>query len=131
MGLELFCLSLILYHEARGEPRVGQLAVAEVVLNRVVDSRYPNSVCEVMEQEHDGVCHFSFWCDGLSDNPGDKVLWVEVKTTATQLFYNYPEINLTQGATHYHHKEILPLWATALTRVVQIDNHIFYRWERE
>ena len=129
MALELFCLSLILYHEARGEPRVGQLAVAEVVLNRVVDSRYPNAVCEVMEQQHEGVCHFSFWCDGLSDNPENKVLWAEVKITAQQVFYAYPEMNLTQGATHYHHKNILPAWAKGLTRVVQIDNHIFYRWE--
>ena len=130
MGLELFCLSLILYHEARGEPRVGQLAVAEVVLNRVVDHRYPNSVCEVMEQKHNGVCHFSFWCDGLSDNPEDEVLWMEVKTTATQLFYNFPELNLTEGATHYHHIDILPVWAKNLTKIAQIENHIFYRWER-
>ena len=130
MGLELFCLSLILYHEARGEPRVGQLAVAEVVLNRVMDNRYPNSVCEVMEQEHNGVCHFSFWCDGLSDNPENKELWEEINSTTKQLFYNYPGLNLTQGATHYHHIEIYPLWAENLTKIVRIENHIFYRWER-
>tara|TARA_R100001163_G_scaffold50882_1_gene38292 strand:- start:350 stop:742 length:393 start_codon:yes stop_codon:yes gene_type:complete len=130
MGLELFCLSLILYHEARGEPRVGQLAVAEVVLNRVMDNRYPNSVCEVMEQEHNGVCHFSFWCDGLSDNPENKELWEEINSTTKQLFYNYPGLNLTQGATHYHHIEIYPIWAENLTKIVRIENHIFYRWER-
>ena len=130
MGLELFCLSLILYHEARGEPRVGQLAVAEVVLNRVVDHRYPNSVCEVMEQEHNGVCHFSFWCDGLSDNPENKELWEEVNFTTKQIFYKFPEINLTHGATHYHHIDIYPIWAENLTRIVQIENHIFYRWEK-
>lgn len=130
MGLELFCLSLILYHEARGEPRVGQLAVAEVVLNRVMDNRYPNSVCEVMEQEHNGVCHFSFWCDGLSDNPENKELWEEINSTTKQLFYNYPGLNLTQGATHYHHIEIYPIWAENLTKIVRIENHIFYRWEK-
>ena len=130
MGLELFCLSLILYHEARGEPRVGQLAVAEVVLNRVMDNRYTNSVCEVMKQAHNGVCHFSFWCDGLSDNPENKELWEEINSTTKQLFYNYPGLNLTQGATHYHHIEIYPIWAENLTKIVRIENHIFYRWEK-
>ena len=91
MGLELFCLSLILYHEASGEPRVGQLAVAEVVLNRVIDGREPDTVCDVMEQERNGVCHFSFWCDGLSNTPENKELWEEVQFTASQMFYTFPE----------------------------------------
>jgi spore germination cell wall hydrolase CwlJ-like protein len=82
-----------------------------------------------MEQEHDGVCHFSFWCDGHSDTPKNKVLWEEMEFTARQMFYTFPELDMTQGATHYHHVDILPAWATELTRVVQIDNHIFYRWE--
>lgn len=130
MAFELFCLALILYHEARGEPRVGQLAVAEVVLNRVQDERYPDTICEVMEQKHNQICHFSFWCDDISDTPQDKDLFKEMREVAWSMFYSFPDLRIVDGATHYHHIDVSPRWAWTLTPVARIDNHVFYRWDQ-
>ena len=83
------CLTEALYFEARGESLVGQVAVAEVILNRVDSRRYPNTVCSVVRQgEGNGRgCQFSYRCDGLSDAMHErkareqvgKVAWVMLK----------------------------------------------------
>ena len=73
------CLALAIYFEARSEPIAGQLAVAQVILNRVVDERYPDTVCEVIMEgpTHPSghpvrhKCQFSFWCDGKPENVHD------------------------------------------------------------
>ena len=79
----LMCLALNGYHEARGEPTAGELAVNHVVMNRVADHRYKNNVCDVVKagryrnnQPIKHACHFSWWCDGKSDNPRDLDAWL-------------------------------------------------------
>ena len=75
---DIECLALNVYFEARGEPFVGKLAVAHVVLNRMRDRRFPASACMVVKQGGDRVrhnCQFSWWCDGKSDVPKQKKVY--------------------------------------------------------
>ena len=65
----LMCLALNIYFEARSEPIQGQIAIAEVTLNRVASANFPNDVCSVVLQDNNSGCQFSWWCDGKSDEP--------------------------------------------------------------
>jgi N-acetylmuramoyl-L-alanine amidase len=65
----LMCLALNIYFEARSEPIQGQIAIAEVTLNRVASPNFPNDVCSVVLQDNSAGCQFSWWCDGKSDYP--------------------------------------------------------------
>ena len=68
----LVCLALNIYFEARNQPTSGQIAVAEVTLNRVASRNYPNTVCGVVKQSNKNGCAFSWYCDGKSDKPYEK-----------------------------------------------------------
>lgn len=85
------CLSLAIYHEARGENSRGQAAVAWVVLNRLGDARYPKTICGVVQQGTRSKCQFSWYCDGLSDVPRDNASYERARTIATQVLVGeYP-----------------------------------------
>ena len=131
------CMAVALYFEARGEPLIGRAAVAHVIFNRVIDDRYPNDVCDVIQQGTLGdnttkiklnECQFSFFCDGKSDNPTDVQAYMEA-VELSQLVFNTSFYDPTEGATHYHSVKVSPDWALQMTKVVQINDHIFYRWE--
>ena len=81
----LLCLALNVYFEARSEPIAGQLAVAEVTLNRVASQDYPNSICEVVLQENQNGCSFSWWCDGKSDKPTERHAFQQSKALAKMM----------------------------------------------
>lgn len=131
----IMCLALTVYHEARNQSTVGQLAVAQVVMNRVSDDRFPDDVCGVVTQ---GVylggkivkhkCAFSFYCDGMSDEPRNPVAFQYAHEIAGAALDGYQQ-GLLEGSTHYHADYVHPNWANHHTRIVQIDNHIFYRWD--
>ena len=134
------CMALNLYHEARDQSIMGNVAVAEVVLNRVDDDRYPDTICEVVKQgptykwqptlpvRHR--CQFSWYCDGKSDEPKDKKTYQRLLTISKSIVYNTINfIDITDGATHYHADYVKPAWAKVKTRTTRIGNHIFYRWE--
>ena len=134
----LVCMTMAVYFEARGEPLVGQSAVAHVIMNRVADERYPNTVCEVVKQgptykwqvnfpiRHK--CQFSFYCDGKSDKPKDKdaYRWAEMISFGALTGRTYDP---TEGATHYHAYYVNPSWAQTKHMKVRINDHIFYAWE--
>ena len=139
------CLALNMYHEARGQGIAGELAVTAVVLNRVNDKRYPNTVCEVVEQGPTRAswqdpkirfpvknrCQFSWFCDGKSDTPRNKKIYNRMYGLAAAILTNdLPFIDITGGATHYHADYVSPAWAKTKTRTVEIQDHIFYRWEK-
>jgi len=122
------CLAEALYFEARGENLVGQVAVAEVILNRVDTKSYPNSVCGVV---HQGAslptgCQFSFLCDGKAEVIGNKQAFEKMGKIAWVMLEGKPRI-LTGKATHYHNTSVAPRWASKLVRTAQIGDHIFYR----
>ena len=134
----LVCLALNIYHEARDQPYIGQVAVAQVVMHRVQDDRYPDDVCDVVFQGPTyswkpdfpirNRCQFSWYCDGKSDKTPDKDAWNNALTIAKGVYYNDID-DFVEGATHYHATYVLPDWAESKTPVIQIGEHIFYRWE--
>ncbi len=137
----IMCLALNIYYEARSEPLAGQLAVAQVVLNRVYDDRFPDEICEVVHQGPTyksnpdlpirNRCQFSWYCDGKSDNPTDNGAFEQAHFLASWLITTHPDniLDLSEGATHYHAVYVLPEWASSKTFTVRIGNHMFYRWE--
>ena len=135
---EMWCLAQNVYYEARGSNRADRVAVADVVLNRVQHTYYPNTICKVVNQGKryaSGAmirnrCQFSWYCDGKSDWPKDMDAWIE----AQQIAYNMIVFNdgrgLTEGSTHYHADYVAPSWAKDFHLVGRIGVHIFYRWDK-
>ena len=126
----LFCLAQNIYFEARSQPLIEQVAVAQVVMNRVRSPHYPNSVCDVVyHNKYPGrlhLCQFSWWCDGLSDLPRDANAWLEANQVASLVLTpDFPD--LVDGATHYHAHYVSPSWASTLKSVATIGTHKFYR----
>jgi N-acetylmuramoyl-L-alanine amidase len=129
----IMCLALNIYHEARGESLVGQIAVTEVVLNRVDSPQFPNNVCDVVKQaKYKGTtpirnqCQFSWWCDGRSDKPTNLEQWDKAVNLANALVHN-KHLDITEGALYYHSTAVKPYWASHYKKVTTIDNHIFYK----
>ena len=107
---EIGCLSLNIYFEARGEPDLGKAAVAHVVLNRVVDQRFPTTVCNVVRQGGERKlyrCQFSWWCDGRSDKPRDAESWQQAQAVAHQVYWGFAP-DPTAGALWYHAASVSP-----------------------
>ena len=134
---EAWCLAQNVYYEARGSNRADRIAVADVVLNRVIDTRYPNTICEVVHQGRKNpngtmkrnMCQFSWYCDGKSDWPTDMDAWVDAQQIAYMMIVHNDGRGLTEGATHYHANYVKPKWARDLQLVGRIGVHIFYRWK--
>ena len=146
------CLALNMYHEARGQGTAGLFAVSAVVLNRVNDTRFPNSVCEVVEQgpvreswktrKNESLseskrkyypiknrCQFSWFCDGKSDTPRNKKKYQELLDLSKAIMYNEISfVDVTDGALFYHADYVTPGWAKTKQKTVEIQDHIFYRW---
>lgn len=126
---EWACLTEALYFEARGESLKGQLAVAEVILNRVDNRRYPDSICGVITQGASKLhrCQFSFKCDGRPEDFHEKRAYRQVGKVA-RLMLDGRDRPLTQGATHYHTVHVAPGWSRRLQKTAKIGQHIFYRY---
>ncbi len=126
-GADWQCLAEAIYFESRGEPLAGQIAVAEVVLNRVDDRRYPRTVCGVTRQGSSGRgCQFSYACDGRSDAMTSRVSRERSEKIATLMIAGRPR-TVTDGATHFHAHFVRPGWAGKMTRTAKIGHHSFYR----
>lgn len=119
------CLALAMYWEARGEGKRGMQAVGSVVLNRVADHRFPNSVCAVVRDggEHPP-CQFSWWCDGKSDRPRNYSSWQMAMGVADNMLHRRLK-DRTSGALFFHSTAVAPNWRRQQT--ARIGNHIFYR----
>ncbi|MGR3511739.1 MAG: cell wall hydrolase [Paracoccaceae bacterium] len=127
-GTQWACLTEALYFEARGESVKGMFGVAEVILNRVDDPRYPSSVCKVINQGTGERyrCQFTYTCDGRPENMTDTRAYERVGKVA-HLMLEGMERRLTKGATHYHTKSVNPRWAKVFPRTTTIGYHHFYR----
>lgn len=127
-GKEWSCLTEALYFEARGESVKGIFGVAEVILNRVDDPRYPGSVCGVINQGTGERyrCQFTYTCDGRPEVMNEHKARELVGKVARLMLDGAPRI-LTAGATHYHTKAVKPRWSRVFPRTATIGFHHFYR----
>ena len=127
-GEQWRCLAEALYFEARGESVRGMFAVGEVIMNRVDSSRYPNSLCGVINQGtgRQFACQFTYTCDGAAEEIHEPAAWARVGKVARLLVDGAPRI-LTDGATHYHTRAVNPRWARVFPRTTTIGSHHFYR----
>ena len=131
VAAEYACLSQAVFYEAGNESTSGQLAVAEVIANRVRDHRYPNSVCGVVFQGSTRTtgCQFTFTCDGALDRKPAGRQWAKAQLVASQVMMDLNE-RRTGDATHYHATYVNPIWNSGLVRTEKIGAHIFYRFPR-
>lgn len=123
-----YCLQQNIYFEARNQSTTGQVAIAWVTLNRMEAEQYPDTICDVVWQNR----QFSWTHDGKSDEPGTTVLeqraWEDagLVTEVVLLDWARERTSPVENATMYHADYVSPYWRTSYTRVVTIDNHIFY-----
>ena len=115
----LTCMAVAIYFEARSEPIDGQMLVAETILNRVADERWPDTACEVVKQPH----QFSFYSDGKSDRPRDMEAYTTAVLVAQEALDGH---HLHTGALYYHTTAVRPIWRHALEPIGLVGDHIFY-----
>ena len=138
---QTICLAQNIYHEARGEIVEGQIAVSNVVINRVKSKQFPNDICSVVYQRNQieiidkvlkllripAFCQFSWTCDPISnDSYKDSESWKNSQLLAREIVQGTHD-DLTNGATHYHSVYVNPYWADSLNETVVIGNHHFYK----
>lgn len=120
LDADLKCLASAIYFESKGEPLDGQLAVAQVILNRVESGRFGNGICGVVKAPK----QFSFVRGGSMPAPSNMAQWATAKAIALIAFSNsWPEV--APDATHFHATRVNPGWK--LRRVATVGQHIFYR----
>ncbi|WP_298917693.1 cell wall hydrolase [uncultured Algimonas sp.] len=126
---EANCLAEAVYYEARGESRKGQIAVAQVVQNRVLSKHYPDTICGVVYQgsERTTGCQFSFTCDGSMKKAPKGRSWTLAKDVARYVSTETPR-SLVGVSTHYHTDYVDPRWNRTLRKTKQVGSHIFYRF---
>lgn len=126
---DIHCLQQNIYFEARNQSALGQRAVAWVTLNRMVDDRYPDTVCEVVWQSK----QFSWTHDGKADRPAanEQAEWQQAEFIARSVMrqWAFDQESPVQDADHYHADYVSPSWAAHGERLVKVDSHIFYRIE--
>ena len=128
---DLHCLAENIYHEARGEPFKGQMAVAEVTLNRVASPYFPDTICEVVHEarwdpiRRRMVGAFS-WTEIENQRTPRGAAWREAKAAA-EAVYDREYSPVVPGALYYHATYIKPKWARQKRTVATIGNHVFYR----
>lgn len=119
------CLTEALYFEARGESLDGQIAVAEVILNRKDSGLYPGTVCGVVKQRGGGGCQFSYVCDGRKKMRERDAADLAGRI-ARAMLDGAPRL-LTDGATHFHTRHVRPGWSKRFAHTTSIGAHLFYR----
>tara|TARA_X000001316_G_C919065_1_gene33173 strand:- start:655 stop:1170 length:516 start_codon:yes stop_codon:yes gene_type:complete len=136
--MDRYCMAQNIYFESANQSFAGRLAVANVVMNRVDDLQFPNKVCDVIYQSKTRInwkgnevpirnkCQFSWYCDGLSDEPVDSATWIKSLYIADLVLTGVYK-DITEGSLWYHANYIYPYWADELEYVTQIEDHIFYK----
>jgi hypothetical protein len=123
------CLSNAIYFEARSEPVRGQIAVAQVVLNRALSGFYPDDVCGVVYQGANRhlSCQFTFACDGIPDVVTEPEHWQRAKRIAREALDGKLWLKEVGKSTHYHAAYVYPYWVRSMRRLTRIGLHSFYR----
>ena len=130
----LLCVAMGVYFEARGEQQIaGQIAITEVIENRVQDSRFPDDHCSVVFDAKrwaghpiKSQCQFTFYCDGKPETVRDHQSWRTALLIASKAL-NGEFVPVTHGATHYHSKSADPYWSHHGQLTQAIGGHLFYK----
>ena len=126
------CLATAIYFEARGEPLQGQIAVGQVILNRVRSPQFPETICGVVYQGQMAPgCQFSFACDGRTDNPKPGAQWDLATSLARKITSGQAWLPEVGYSTFYHADYVRPGWASAMNKIDSIGRHIFYKKRNE
>lgn len=123
----LTCLARTIYWEAKGVPGRDMESVANVVMNRLADEEFPNTLCEVVKQgSEQSPCQFSWWCDGRPDEVVEDDAYEVVKEVARQAL-NQALPDHTDGALYFHDRTVHPPWADVFLMTAETEAFIFYR----
>ena len=122
------CLATAIYFEARGESTKGQAAVAQVILNRVRNPAYPDTICGVVYQNANQYkrCQFSFACDGIKDRIGRPSSYAKAQKIAMAVTSGETYISELGSSTHYFANYVRPKWANNMQKVASIGAHEFF-----
>ncbi|MET0706752.1 MAG: cell wall hydrolase, partial [Tardiphaga sp.] len=123
------CLTEAIYFEARGEAVRGQMAVAQVVLNRAFSGYYPTTVCGVVYQNKHRklACQFTFACDGIPDVVKEPDMWERAKKIAKATLDGRLWLPEVAKSTHYHAYWVHPSWVHEMKKMYRTGVHTFYR----
>jgi Cell Wall Hydrolase len=123
------CLAQGVYFEARGESKDGQAAVAQVILNRVRNPAYPDTICGVVFQNENmrHHCQFSFACDGKPESISEAGAWKAAQRIALDVTNGKTWIDEVGDSTHYHAGYVSPRWGRRMIEKDHLGEHIFYR----
>jgi spore germination cell wall hydrolase CwlJ-like protein len=126
------CLTEAVYFESRGESKRGQIAVAQVVMNRVFSGFYPTNVCGVVYQNAHRklACQFTFACDNVPDVVNEPAMWQQAKDIARDMLDGKLWLSEVGHSTHYHAYWVHPGWVREMQRMHKIGVHSFYRPRR-
>ena len=123
------CLADAVYFEARGEAVRGQMAVAQVVMNRVFSGFYPTTVCGVVYQNKNRhlACQFTFACDGIPDVVKEPDMWDRARKIAKATLDGQLWLPEVAKSTHYHAYWVHPSWVREMKKMYRTGVHSFYR----
>lgn len=130
------CLAQNIYFEAGHEPKIGQIAVGMVTLNRVNGGQWPSTICGVVREKETNVCQFSWWCESKNKTKAvnrnysrqERLIYNKAKEVALYVYLNYEDLkqdDITDGAQFYHADYVNPKWK--LKKTTKIGRHIFYK----
>lgn len=127
LASETSCLAQALYYEARGQGRLGQQAIAEVVVRRTHKVGFPHSICGVVHQGSSTACQFSFVCDGTMDRPKAAGEWSRAVHLAAQIITGaLPLTDITQGAFSFHAARLEANWP-GMVHTTTVGHNAFFR----
>jgi hypothetical protein len=123
------CLAEAVYFEARGEAVRGQIAVAQVVLNRAFSGKYPETVCGVVYQNKHRhlACQFTFACDNVKDVIREPDMWERARKIAKAMLDGQLWLPEVDKSTHYHAYWVRPSWVSEMKKMYKTGVHTFYR----
>ena len=123
------CLTEVIYFEARGEAVRGQMAVAQVVVNRAFSGYYPTTVCGVVYQNKHRhlACQFTFACDNVRDVVNEPDMWERAKKIAKATLDGQIWLPEVGKSTHYHAYWVRPSWVNEMKKMYKFGVHTFYR----
>ena len=129
---ELWCMATAIYFEARSESYRGQVAVGQVVMNRLAHKIYPKTICGVVFQNSNmrNACQFSFACDGIPEVVNEPKAWAQANEIAKGVINGTLYETDVGASTHYHATYVYPHWAPKLKKNVKIGLHVFYQFKR-